>query len=49
MYCTSVNTNTEKYLCILIVYTGSLQSFYYKIINLAPLIDTLSVCDGNHK
>lgn len=42
-------TNREKHFCILIVYTESLKSFYYKIINIAPAIATLSVCDDNHR
>ena len=42
-------TNSEKQFCILIVYADSLKSFYYKIINIAPAIATLSVCDNNHR
>lgn len=42
-------TNSEKHFCILIVYADSLKSFYYKIINIAPAIATLSVCDDNHR
>lgn len=42
-------TNSEKHFCILIVYAESLKSFYYKIINIAPAIATLSLCDDNQR
>ena len=42
-------THSEEHFCILIVYAESLKSFYYKIINIAPAIPTLSVCDDNHR
>lgn len=42
-------TDSEKHFCILIVYADRLKSFYYKIINIAPAIARLSVCDDNHR
>ena len=42
-------TNSQKLFCILIVYADSLKSFYYKIINIAPAIATLSVCDDDQR
>ena len=42
-------TNNEKHFCIVIVYADSLKSFYYKIINIAPAIATLSVCDDDQR